>query len=305
MVWQAWTFSAITSLAILTGIAAAGWTALRLLRRYATRGAGAEPACARCGYLIHPGSRRRCPECGSDLAQVGVVTPSTLPPIYPVLGLWLGAVGLGYVATELGPRLAAATPWGWGFLATDAIETTRHEPRYLNSQGVIGVQASGHGRWWGTRLNHLLVAYVTPMPSDRSVRMDVEPDRGRCWIFTSDRPDPAGPLPVCPDAVAEFVRQAEFAPDDPEGRRVRAELWGVMSRFLRHNFPPGTTTRQPSGTRATWYFQTQNAERVAIAAVWVVCAGTLAIVLHRMHRRLRQKVARRAERVLNELQLAA
>jgi hypothetical protein len=289
MVWQAWLFSAVTGLAVLTGIAAAGWTALRLLRRYATRATDAEPACARCGYLIHPGSRRRCPECGSDLAEVGVVTPSTLPPIYPVLGLWLGAVAFGYVAMELGPRLAAATPWGWTFRAEQSVWTSHCDPRYLSTQGVFGVQARGIGRGWGTRVRDLRAAYVTPMPSDRMVAMNVDPEGRWCRIDGGD------PVPLDGRAVRAFVEKAEFPPGDAEGDRVAGEIWDLVRGFLRTEFPTGT---------AIYHFRNPAADRVATFVLWVVPTVVLGAALHRLHRRMRRRVARRAERVLEGLGLA-
>jgi hypothetical protein len=290
MVWQAWVFSAITSLAILTGIAAAGWTALRLLRRYATRGTDAEPACGRCGYVIHPGSRRRCPECGNDLAQVGVVTPSTLPPIYPVLGLWLGAVGFGYVATELGPCLAAATPWGWKFRAEQSVWTRRYDPRYLNSQGVFGVQARGIGRGGGTWVREIRAAYVTPMPSDRIVVMEVDPGGAWCRI------DGGAPEPLNGAAVQRFVQRAEFPPGDAEGDRAALEVWDAIRGFVSGDFATGT---------AVYAQRNVTAERVVTFALWGAPTTALAVVLHRLYRGLRRRVARRAEQVLNALRLAA
>jgi hypothetical protein len=305
MVWQAWLFSAVTGLAVLTGIAAAGWTALQLLRRYATRGTDAEPACARCGYLIHPGSRRRCPECGSDLAEVGVVTPSTFPPIYPVLGLWLGAVALGYLATQLGPRLAAATPWGWEFRATHAIETSRRKRQYINSEGVFGVAARGAGRWWGVRLQELDVVYITPMPSDRIVEMDVDPDGKSCVIFTSDRSDDRRRVPLDEQAVWSFVDAAEFRAGDPERLRVGTKLWETIQRFLRRDLPPETTVLPPGRSSATYYTRDPGADRVVIVILWAVSTMALASVLHRLHRRLRRRVAHRAGRILDGLHLAS
>jgi hypothetical protein len=290
MVWQAWLFPAVTALAVLTGIAAAGWTALRLLRRYATRATDSEPACGRCGYLIHLGSRRHCPECGSDLAGVGVVTPSTSPPIYPVLGLWLGAVGFGYVALTLGPQLAAATPWGWTFRAEWSVGTSRADPRYINSQGVFGVQARGTGRGWGTRVREIRAAYVTPMPSDRIVAMEVDSDGRSCRIDGGER------VPLDSRAVRAFTERAEFAPGDAEGDRVAAELWDAVRAFAGNGFPTGA---------AIYHQRNPTAERVATAALWAVPTGALALVLHRLHRRLRRRVAGRAAHVLQELRLAS
>lgn len=53
---------------IVTALALAMMT-LALLRR----GAKKEPACGKCGYATHGISQLTCPECGSDLREVGIV----------------------------------------------------------------------------------------------------------------------------------------------------------------------------------------------------------------------------------------
>jgi hypothetical protein len=238
--------------------------------------------------LIHAGSRRRCPECGSDLAEVGVVTPSTLPPIYPVLGLWLGAVAFGYVAGELGPRLAAATPWGWTFRAEQSVWTNRCNPRYLNSQGVFGIQARGIGRGRGTWVREIRAAYVTPMPSDRIVVMEVDPGGEWCRIDGGHRE------PLNGAVVQRFVQRAEFPPGDAEGDRAALEVWDAIRGFVSGDFVMGTYSQR-----------SVTAERVVTFTLWAAPTAALAFVLHRLHRRLRRRVARHAERVLDGLQLAA
>src|SRR3954464_12595472 len=59
------------------------WTLARRFRRYRLGLVEAEPKCARCGYIVPPGSGKICPECGSELLKVGVYTPATAPPIFP------------------------------------------------------------------------------------------------------------------------------------------------------------------------------------------------------------------------------
>ena len=34
-----------------------------------------EPVCARCGYVVRGIAELRCPECGSDLREVGIIAP--------------------------------------------------------------------------------------------------------------------------------------------------------------------------------------------------------------------------------------
>src|SRR5690606_21037158 len=42
------------------------------------RGARREPACGGCGYAVRGLSELRCPECGADLREAGILTPRML-----------------------------------------------------------------------------------------------------------------------------------------------------------------------------------------------------------------------------------
>jgi hypothetical protein len=60
------------ALAVCCALAAVGiWIVWRMPRRTGTT----EPACGRCGYFVTGLSGNVCPECGSDLRAVGVITP--------------------------------------------------------------------------------------------------------------------------------------------------------------------------------------------------------------------------------------
>ena len=303
MVWQAWAYSAVTAGAIVSGIAAASWTALRLARRLAIRTQPAEPACARCGYIVHPGSRRLCPECGSDLAKVGVVTPATRAPGFPFLALWLGAVALGFIAAQLGPAVAALTPWGWNFRAVHVIETTRVDRRYLTAQGLIGVEARGTGRSWGRRVNQLRVEYITPMPSDRVVRMDVAPDGQTCRIDTPGAK--ATSLPFDQAAVARFLSDAEFDPGAEEGRRIEVDLTQTIHHFLHAELPRGSTETAVPRTDATSYYPNEAVGRTAAVALWAVGITLLGGFLLHRYRRGRRRVAALSRELLEGLHLIA
>jgi hypothetical protein len=100
------------------------WTLAGRFRRYRLGLVEAEPKCARCGYIVHPGSGPICPECGGERLKVGVFTPATAPPIFP----WPLSVGvyilLAIAAFWVGPLIARLTPWEWDFRAWRTIETS-------------------------------------------------------------------------------------------------------------------------------------------------------------------------------------
>src|SRR4051812_24607510 len=47
------------------------------LRKWNNRRRGADPSCGRCGYLVKGLTTFTCPECGSDLREVGIVRRPT------------------------------------------------------------------------------------------------------------------------------------------------------------------------------------------------------------------------------------
>ena len=59
--------------------------------------AGKNPTCGACGYCVRGIEGLICPECGSDLREVGIVTPATrrsVSPRWPFMALWTLALPL-------------------------------------------------------------------------------------------------------------------------------------------------------------------------------------------------------------------
>src|SRR3712207_3940617 len=107
----------------LAGVAVVALTLLRRARRRHFE-VSDEPRCGECGYIVHPGASRTCPECGADLAAVGVFTPATAPPPFPLLSVYAASFLLLLAAILFGPRLARLTPLGWEFRAWHVIDTS-------------------------------------------------------------------------------------------------------------------------------------------------------------------------------------
>ena len=72
-----------------------------------------EPACARCGYPVNGLPSFTCPECGADLRQVGITTPSR-PQIWKARGRFVWDVTAGmlralHAVLRLGPPVRTVT----------------------------------------------------------------------------------------------------------------------------------------------------------------------------------------------------
>ena len=91
-----------------------------------------EPTCGKCGYIVRGIAGWTCPECGSDLREVGIVAPGLRKALgTPArLGIWalvatapaliLGAVGASYLA-----------PWD--------VTSTRNRAIFIQSPAVNAV----------------------------------------------------------------------------------------------------------------------------------------------------------------------
>src|SRR5918993_3007036 len=88
---------------------------LRRMERRRNRLSEDEPRCARCGYIIFPGASSICPECGADVRESGLLTPTTLPSLSPTPWVALAALMAWPAAGWLAPHVAERQPFGWEF----------------------------------------------------------------------------------------------------------------------------------------------------------------------------------------------
>ena len=85
-------------LAMIVGLAAVVWARRRKRPKIS------EPSCGQCGYAVRGLPGFTCPECGSDLRDVGIVTPQMRPRpsrVLPALGWTLLVLILFVVSTRL------------------------------------------------------------------------------------------------------------------------------------------------------------------------------------------------------------
>jgi len=89
-----------------------------------------EPSCRACGYAVRGLPSFTCPECGSDLREVGIDTPSAGAEIFRRIKWLASAVGGMFVALwrVLGLRLPVST-----FRATIEV---RHDGRVVFDPAV-------------------------------------------------------------------------------------------------------------------------------------------------------------------------
>ena len=142
----------VIALAVLTGlvlVAATWW------RRGWGRRRVAEPSCGRCGYSVRGLASFNCPECGSDLREVGIVTPAMGRGAGPLVWAALWTLFLPWPAMALSVLLTSTVlPRG---VVTDMRRTIFVQAPYLNRT----IQARMTGR--GVRFGQQAAAQPVPV----------------------------------------------------------------------------------------------------------------------------------------------
>lgn len=92
--------------------------AASLLRAHRVSPTDHEPSCGRCGYIVRGIPTLTCPECGSDLREVGITMGKTShsPWIPFLLGALVWSIILPFVASLVAHAISAALP-RWGIAA--------------------------------------------------------------------------------------------------------------------------------------------------------------------------------------------
>jgi hypothetical protein len=131
------------------------------------KGARLDPSCGKCGYLVRGLSTFICPECGSDLREVGIVSApsagrgplrSNLPAklllaivIYAPIGFTMGMVLLAYgpslpLSDVVNDGLLAAMPPILGLIGVIVWILRRHKPDDATTEIASQPPAAGARR---------------------------------------------------------------------------------------------------------------------------------------------------------------
>jgi hypothetical protein len=91
-----------------------------------------DPECGKCGYCVRGLEHMTCPECGSDLREVGIITPTNARPLSNTIRLliWTLIVPLpaivigGLLGALIGPRQMITTDRRVVFVSADYLSET-------------------------------------------------------------------------------------------------------------------------------------------------------------------------------------
>ena len=174
--------------------------------------AAAHPMCGQCGYNVTGLTTFVCPECGSDLRVVGIITRTrSLRPLMLAL-LWTAAL----------PWAAAIISWLLvGYVLPVVCE--QHQQRMIFCQypqlgTIITVKRDGRAVRWGGHHGHLALPQLGSMTleestSRRGMRVDLRTGQ---WDYTDGSGKQVnGSTPFGRGALLAWLGSGGFSSQDP------------------------------------------------------------------------------------------
>ena len=306
--WQLFIVFAPALFFAVTGVAATVHAARQFARRRRW-GNDDEPRCGRCGYIIRAGASRTCPECGSDLAAVGVFTASTRPRSFPHLLLWFLSVAAVVLAFYAGPWLAAQTPWGWRFYAYCLLDTSQYSQAAGVTEGTFNLDMRGVGRGWSHEVARFHIDYKIPRKTDGWLRLEIAPNGSAGRLSGHESLVGTAPQwePLDARLYDRLVRAAGFDPSAGEGARLVEAIDQHAQRMLRKDWYMLSTGGRGTGhvLNAVMYSPRDGAALVAGVAIWAIVVAAACLLLARRHRRRRARATAASRDLLDSLALRA
>lgn len=199
----------ILSYAALFVTAVVAAVAANALSSRRNRSLGAEPHCRNCGYIVHHGANRVCPECGRDLRAVGVCsasipTPLSIAPAALLMGLFLALLAI-FAAVSLAKTFPLIGRYQiiTGLSAIENPQTSEH------SKHSVTLRSSGERTLWTHHPNRLTLSlyqrYKTFDAYDEALWV-----KGR-WNYKPAASRGATTIPTQTTTTGEFL--AEYGVD--------------------------------------------------------------------------------------------
>jgi hypothetical protein len=213
------------------------------------RGPVGEPSCGKCGYAVRGLASLNCPECGSDLREVGIVTPHAARGAGPVVWAVVWTVALPWPALGLSALAAAnALPQG---VETNMRRVIFVQAPYLNA--IIQANMTGRGVRYGQQVPPRPVP-VTQLTLDLQTQRTVGPLTVDLATGASRYTDAAGqaatrPGPFDPAAVLAWLGSAGFDTTDPKVQARAADIHAAAREIPQAQNKFSNLGKEPNGSQ--------------------------------------------------------
>jgi hypothetical protein len=272
---------------------------LRRIKRRGNRLSEDEPRCARCGYIILPGASSICPECGADVRESGLVTPSTPMPSTSMPWVVLAVLLAWPAARWLAPHIAERQPFGWAYSATRRIQLS-------GTSATAYVQSWGTGRYW-SRTPHLIQARIHNGPIAGAPYLLIKPRRMESHL--SDGRTRNWELNYDEQVVTRLASLAGFDPDTPTGRQISGQILREVDAMWAGQLPSRSPEDDDDAEPLRWgntgvhYRLRYRVEKIVGIVIWAILSAFAMILGAARHRLLRKKAAAAQTAVVDQLHL--
>jgi len=234
----------VIALVVLAGLVL---LAITWWKRGRGRGPVAEPSCGKCGYAVRGLTSLNCPECGSDLREVGIVTPHTARGAGPVVWAVVWTVSLPWPAMGISALLAAtALPRR---VETNMRRVIFVQAPYLNA--IIEANMTGRATRYGQS------GPPRPVPvTELTLRLQTGQGAGPLTVDlasgASRYTDAAGrtatrPGPFDPAAVLAWLGGAGFDTADPKIQARAADIHAAAQEIPQAQSKVSHLGKEPNG----------------------------------------------------------
>jgi hypothetical protein len=257
-----------------------------------------EPRCGRCGYIIAPDGSTTCPECGSDLLRVGLITPLTLPAPQALPQIVFGAVLAVPAAFFIAGLLSEVQPFDWSYDAYHDVSFSG-SVREQDSHGVFFfVRDFGKGRYFGRRSGEI---WVSAPNAHGVLDFYVRPTDMMC----ETRP-PDGSVhtePFSQTVVQRFVDNAAPAVSEVERKQVASEVEAYIRVFAASDFNVPQGVRPGAGVPTVVYYSGRRAFLVLSVISYLALIATITAFTLRWRHKYQRTWSARCRELATQLRL--
>jgi hypothetical protein len=292
--------------ATLLALSLAIGTRLRHLWKFRQPTADGHPRCLRCYYIIHPRSGKICPECGADLRTVGVLTPDTIPPVYPLASIIGGGVLLFVPIALLSFFvLAERIPFFTNYRATTNIPTHIPATQPGKADSYIQVTAVGNRHLFNQQPSAIGLTWWTHDADFTHWRVDGEviPETGMCrWEVEADRHSQS--YLFGEPAALHFIELAGIDPATPSAKALARDIQAQVEKFTRAEFSSGPVIEDNGYAHppVQYILSTWNG-LVITALIWLPTWLWTSRTLRARYDRGLAQAARASQKILDNLQI--
>jgi len=235
-------------LAMIVGLVAVVWARRRKRPKIS------EPSCGQCGYAVRGLPGFTCPECGSDLREVGIATPQMRPtgsPILAAIGWTVLVAVVGLIATQ---RISNSLP-------RRSLKQETQTLGHPRSKTYREIAMKTEGTTVGGRFCLETIVLTLAPTTGNVITMGIDPNDLSYTYKNAQNRQVRSSAPLEVNALLSWMRMADIDTENPGVQKEANEVLqylqraasGIMSTYQFKQFSSNRRgSRTSSISRSVW-----------------------------------------------------